>query len=335
MFKHKRSGNFNSGFTWIIVAILIFPHFSQISWAQFLPSRLEFRTPFTLTVFEIKAGGGLFFKDNAHRILAEEGQPPYRQTFVYSLEIFKINLPYFIIKQNLLDFQTGFGINYISSIVANGMPAKFEWPEKFEMAPKFEPRIMEYNINETIIYQLKSNLTIFSSLGFGRGTATVYGNKKGQRYLEGKTNTFSWAGGVRYTKLAEGKSKISLSVEARYMNAFFAELDDPDDVSPFKSMNMSNFSLTFSVGLAFGGDRTVGDRGEENFKNGDYISAKVNYSHFLDFYPSHPRAKFAKKRISQCIREIPYQLKSMGDVSLSAGNYEQALSYYNEALLLQ
>lgn len=317
--------------------------YSQIRYkiADFFKSPIEYRTPFTFSLFDLK--GGVTFLgarsitfDSTETELEYFDSTPIRTIYSVDLDLFKFNYFRYILRQNFIDFQTGFGVKYMSGFVRLGLPSS--WPRDHPddgTRLYFYPELLEANINQSFLYQFSRRFYGYFQINFGRALASLYHSKEGSRYLDQEGLTYSYALGVKMFRKPRSVSKEGYGLEVRYTLAKFENFRDPDNKSPIINLNFSNIGIYFTVNSILGGNPTVGDEANALYKSGDYIAAKANFETFLESYTKHSRQFKARKIIQECINHIPYQEVAIAESFIEAENFTKAANYLSSASRLE
>ena len=75
-----------------------------------------------------------------------------------------------------------------------------------------------------------------------------------------------------------------------------SKIDDIEDASSkLIEINTQDIALRFTIGVAYGGNKTVGDQGFNHLINSDYIDAIDSFNKFKIKYPKHPKTERYKK----------------------------------------
>ena len=90
--------------------------------------------------------------------------------------------------------------------------------------------------------------------------------------------------------------------------------------------------MRFTIGVAYGGNRTVGDKGFNYLVNSDYIDAIESFNKFKIKYPRHPKIHLANKMIEFSKDRIAYDMLYNGIESYQNNQLDKAIDWYNKAL---
>ena len=110
-------------------------------------------------------------------------------------------------------------------------------------------------------------------------------------------------------------------------------LDKIDNLSAhIEKFNSQSIKLSFSVGIGYGGKKTIGDIGYSNLINNNYIEAIENFEKFKIQYPEHSKLDIVNNMINFSNAKIGYQMLYNGIQSHRRGNLEEAVKWYDEAM---
>ena len=109
-------------------------------------------------------------------------------------------------------------------------------------------------------------------------------------------------------------------------------LDDIDIRSRIISINSQDVALKFTIGIAYGGNRTIGDQAYNYLINSDYIDAIDSFNKFKIKYPKHPKIHLANTMIAFSKDRIAYDMLYKGIDSYKNDEIDKAIDWYNQAL---
>jgi len=293
--------------------------------AQFFGfKRNTYQTPFSLTVFDLKAGVEIF------NYASIDGVGDSRLASVYTLDFAKFNFMRYIWKQSMIDMQTGFSISYVTSLGFNDLSASFPQPTvDFKGTAALSPRVVEINFNETFNYTLGTRMLLYGQISYGFANAAVYRSKEGSSYLKGSANPLGIGFGAQLLLRSHESSRVGLGFELKFTDLRVKDLEDPEGIAQFTEIDLSHYGATITLGMIFGGRKSVGDDAEKLYKSGRYIDARAKYTEFLRLHPGHSRAERARRQITESDKHIPSELYDRAINSQRENNYEGALRLYN------
>lgn len=298
---------------------------------------IEYRTPFKISVIDLKLGmdflntNAISF-DSTESELAKFDKLPVRSLNSIELDLLKINYLYYLFRQNFIDLQTGIGIKYNFPVINLGLP--YLWQDESNSDHPtyyFAPRIIEYYISNSIIYQWTPRFFNYFQANIGKAYGELYKTRDNERYLKHSGMTYSFALGFKRLGNPARIHREGIGLEIKYSFANFKDCDDPDNISPIKNVDYSRFGISLSFSPVFGGNPTVADQAKELYKSGNYISAKAKLEKFLEAYPKHPKRKKAQKMILKCNEKIPFQKVDIADSFLKEGNLSQTKTNLSDA----
>lgn len=306
-------------------------------------SRIPFREPFTLSIYDIQIGGGYFSASPYFLLDSTETEagavtlPVARMPFILSVDLLKYNYLNLLWKQNVLDYQIGLNVLYQRNALAVYAPDY--WPQiggSARPSTRYRPVVWGVGITQSIIMQPYNRLYIQGDYMAGMGQAWVFSDYVGNRYVRSDPHFIqSFGFGVRYTNQDVVGSKVNFGFTYKYHHLPFPTLHDPDEISPIDAINVSNHAVYFSVGLMLGGGKTLGDDARKNMKNREYIKAQSQFRKFLEDNPAHPRRSLAEKYLKELHNLIPYEYFERAEQQFREGNYKRALDNYRLAGSIQ
>ena len=294
--------------------------------AQFFGfKKSRYQTPFSVTIFDLKAGIERFNYSSTERAL---GISSSRLATVYTLDFAKFNFTRYFWKQSMFDLQTGFSISYLYALEFPSLPSDPGLATEFKGTPAFSPKVVEYNLNETLNFSIGSRLLLYGQISYGYAKADLYRSKEGSTYLSGTSNPLGFALGTQILLASEQSSRIGLGFEFKYTDLRIATLDDPQDVADISEIDLSHFGLTVTLGMLFGGKKTAGDVAEKFYKQGKYSAARTQYVRFLRLHPNHANAGRARQQVSESDKHIPAEMFDKAVDAQENNDLDDALLLY-------
>ncbi|MEE9161597.1 MAG: hypothetical protein V3U35_01380 [Candidatus Neomarinimicrobiota bacterium] len=318
---------------------------------------MEFRTPLTLAPFDLKVslapygGPGMFqafplgfFGDDHSVVLLDSTESDLpsinslfsRLTFVYDLDIVKINVLHRLLPFSLLDVLVGVGLRTNQIPLARDLPEA--WPQggkDYRFAPVFQQGL----VNLTIGYQRSERWYGYLQMARGVARGSVYRASVADRYLRGTGTSADLAMGIKLFRRPVGAARYNLGLELRYHRLDVPGLEDterasdlaPVGISPIKGLQMRYLGLFFTFGAAIGGRPTTADRAKRELYSGDYISAESNLRTFLDRSAGHSKERRARKMLALVERLVPYQQLALSQAAQQEGRLKEALTWLDRA----
>ncbi len=327
----------------IIFSVLITiqtPVFSQsiiYKIADFFQNPIEFRNPFGITPFELKAGSQILGANSIGFDSTETelgGFEHLYNRYMNSLELdlMKYNLVGLLLPQNFIDLQTGLGFKYSFPIINQGLPNN--WPQNIPGSTEqlyFSPRIIEGNISQSLAFQWSKRFYNYVQINAGRAFISAYKTREGKRYLNQDGWTFSVAVGMKMLSKIGFQFKEGYGVEIKYNFAKFDDFSDPYNISPINNLDFSSIGIYLTFNMISGGNPTQGDEAKALFKSSDYIAAKANFEDFISKNPTHPRQFKAGWMIDECNNLMAFQQVELARHFIEAKNYSKAAQYLEQA----
>jgi len=322
---------------WILILCVSFsqkaPKKNRFTW---LFNQWEYRTPINFTLLELRVGGSMFGLgehldlDSTEANLALLQEPHAKVLLNGTLDILKINLTYPFIKQTMIDFQTGFGINVSVAPIGLDLPSDWIAPAKMTVRPEIKPIYADIHISETAMFQWENNSYFFGEIGYGRGVIYLYENLPKERDITTESPIWFFRTGMMFYKsIGENRFRRGLGMEYRYHLANFPDLRDPEEIVPINGFNLTNHGLFLTLNLTFGGEKTVGDFANESYLRGEYIKAEKQFHEFTKSYPKHNKIHRATAMEKKAQKMVPHQYMARAEKAFHDKDLEIALNNYN------
>lgn len=305
--------------------------------ADFFQNPIEYRNPFVLTPFEIKAGGLLLGPnaigfDSTETSLEGFNQIINRYLQNFEVDLVKYNLLGLVVPQNFVDFQTGLGFRYSAGMINQGLPVTWEqYAPDTDLQLYFAPRLIEGNINQSLAFQWSKHFYNYLQFSAGRAYISAYKTREGDRFLNQNGWTFSVAVGMKLLTNINFNFKESYGIEIKYNFARFDDFADKHGLSPIENLDFSSLGISLTFSMINGGNPTQGDVAKELFKQGDYIAAKANFEDFISKSPGHPRLFKARWMIDKCNSLMAFQQVELAKHFIEVKNFSKAAQYLQQA----
>lgn len=305
--------------------------------ANFFQNPIEFRYPFSLTPYDLKAGfqiTGL----NADALQLDSTETTFesydaiytRMIPVIELDLMKVNFLQYLIPQNFIDFQTGIGARYALASIHPSLPN--HWPQSYHQSKiYYAPRLMEGYLSQALLFQWHPNFYNYLQFNFGYAEGSAYKTLHRERYLNQEGYTFSVALGIKMLGRRGPKLAESFGLELKYSRAKFDDFPDRENLSPVKNLDFSSVGISLTYSSIMGGRKTQGDVAKKLFKEEDYIAAKANFQDFIRNNPKHPRLFKARWLIEECDDLMAFQQVNLAKEFIATNNYSKAARYLGEA----
>ena len=330
------------------------------SWNK-ISKRMIYREPVVFTPFEVRAGyfhyGGadylnsfpLFGGDiNEHPIQLDSTHlSPTdflvdikdRRGLFFELDIAKTNILLFMIPQNIIDVQFGLGYRMSHMINQPDFPTSIIYtnPENSIYTYKFSPKIYDFNFNTTINWQFNEIFIPYLYHSIGVSRVSLYKTSDAdKKYLYGDGISETLAMGIKKIIRNNDEYKkydLYYGAEIKGIRTTTLNLDDEYSFSPITGFDMRGISFNITFGVTFGGRRTIGDEAFSMMLQNDYASAIPAFEEYIEKYPKHGKIKKAKKMLTFCRSQLPYQRFKEGIDEIYGKNIDEAIMLFNEAYL--
>ena len=270
--------------------------------------------------------------DSTEANLAFLQEPHAKVLLNGTLDILKFNLTYPVVKQTMIDFQTGFGINVSVAPIGLDLPDDWISPAEMTVRPEIKPSYADVHISETAMFQWKNNSYFFGEIGYGRGWIYIYENPPKERDITSEAPIWFFRTGMMFYKsLGGNRFRRGFGIEYRYHLANFPDLEDPEKIVPINGFNLTNHGLFLTLNLALGGEKTIGDFANESYLKGNYIKAEKQFHEFTKSYPKHNKIHRATEMEKAAQKMIPHQYMARAENAFHDKDLEIALNNYNLA----
>jgi hypothetical protein len=195
---------------------------------------------------------------------------------------------------------------------------------------RYYPVSNTLKLNTTFIMHKAKKYFSYINYSYGKVSASLFKNNNGKRVIKGKGSSHSIDLGFNIVNKVKNKNFNLLYGFEIGLNEL--KLDDIDTKSRFLEVNSQDVALKFTIGIAYGGNRTIGDQAFNYLINSDYLDAIDSFNKFKIKYPNHPKVKLANEMIDFSNREIAYDMLYNGIDSYNNNNIEEAIDWYKEGL---
>ena len=202
---------------------------------------------------------------------------------------------------------------------------------------KFSPKIHDFNFNTTINWQFNEVFIpyLYHSIGFSK-VSLYKTSDANKQYLYGNGISETLSVGVKkIIRNNDGYKRYNLyyGAEVKGVRTTTISLDDEYAFSPMTGFDMRGVSFNITFGVILGGKRTIGDEAFSMMLQNDYASAIPAFEQYIEKYPKHGKIKKAKKMLTFCKSQLPYQNYKKGINELDDKNLDDAIMRFNEAYL--
>jgi len=307
---------------------------------------LLYREPFTFIPYKIKLGtynyGG---NDYWEQIFSEGSTDLSNSPFItdnndefnyvndlkyregIALEIDFLGYNFFKKLENSVDiiFSLGYKLNkpLLKSEYIN------DWINDNEVY-RYYPVMHTLKLNSTFILHRSEKYFSYFNYSFGKVDASLFKDSQGDRVIKGEGTSTSMDIGFNIIKKLKNKKFNLLYGFEIGLNEL--KLDDIDIDSRITSINSQDAGIKFTIGVAYGGNRTIGDQGFSYLINSDYIDAIDSFNKFKIQHPNHPKVKLANTMIEFSREQIAYDMLYNGIDSYNNKKIEDAIDWFNQGL---
>jgi hypothetical protein len=263
----------------------------------------------------------------------------YKNRILNSVEIDLIRYNFLIkyYNQNLIDIQTGLTYNRIEAKTGFDLPNDNDnWagsPQEVAGDFQFNPIIESAGIRTTLTWKPTLYFQFTSGAFLGYSVGTLYKSEGGNRYLWGAGNR--WNLTMSSAFVVEDKDKNFNYVFGAGFESGSVTLNKLNDnkyqISPITRLEMYTYGWNFSVGVQYGGRRTMGDNGFRRIVEDDYIGAIERLGQFVRLNPEHSKITDANNLIKECEKRISLQAYTEGMDALSKNDYSNAGYWLKQA----
>lgn len=195
---------------------------------------------------------------------------------------------------------------------------------------RYYPVSNTLKLNATFIVHKNESFFSYINYSYGKVRASLFKNSRGERVIKGEGSSYNIDLGFNIvSKIKNKKFNLLYGFEIG-LNEL--TLDDIDIRSRIISINSQDVALKFTIGIAYGGNRTIGDQAYNYLINSDYIDAIDSFNKFKIKYPNHPKVKLANEMIDFSNRKIAYDMLYNGIDSYNKNNIEKAIDWYKQGL---
>lgn len=330
---------------------------SSTNWNS-LFHQMKFRQPVIFTPFEIKMGylnygGNSYWLDKPFNsnpinpsdlpVILDSTQYNFnvinnvknRTGQFIEVDILKINLPNYIVKQNYFDIQFGLGLQYTSFSPETILPSEkgIKWDINSTRGNYFyNPKSTGINFNTSISYQMFSKNSSYFYHSIGLSSLSIYESEGGDKNLTGTGLSESFGLGTKFIFYQPNSNfSYTLGLEARWSRLYINAVDAPINLSPIKGLDLKASGVFLTTGIQFGGKQTDGDIAYNYMINNDFLQASEFFEEFLAKNRDHGKRKKALKMLQFCKSQIPYQQVNLGLEKFKETKLSEAIDWLNLA----
>tara|TARA_Y100000590_G_C15690025_1_gene1003092 strand:- start:424 stop:2205 length:1782 start_codon:yes stop_codon:yes gene_type:complete len=310
-------------------------------------STMQFRQPFTFQPYKIKIGTFYYGSNNFYEEFFKSEQTDLLSSAfttkkiidfndvdnIYNkqgikLEIDFLGYNFFNKLENKVDFIIGLGYKITKPTSIINMDA---WADDNSNKYDYNPIVQELNINSTLAMQWSEKFSPYIYYSYGIIEAELFKNNDGERFIKGNGHSNSLSLGFNIiSPLKTKKYNLLYGFEVSLNDLTIDEIRNIS--SPLLEINSQSVGINFTVGIAYGGKKTDGDKGFNYLINSDYIDAIDKLENFKRLYSKHPKISLANKMIDFSKRQIAYDMLYNGIDCYNENDIDCAISWYNQAL---
>ena len=306
-----------------------------------------FREPFSFIPYEFKVGyfyyGGNDFWSQlfSNQTLSLDESPfttinendfnfvndiKFRQGI--ELEVDFLGYNFFRNLQNSIDVICSFGYKLSKPMQKSIIEDWFSNDKTYYYYPTFH----NLKFNTTFKMQLSEKYSHYINYSYGLVEAKLFRdvNDNGVIKAEGVTQSID-LGFQIINKLKNKNYNLIYGIELGLNEINIDKIENQINHN-IDQINTSDVSIKFTIGIAYGGNRTIGDDGFNYLINSDYIDAIENLNKFKIEYPNHPKIKQANKMIKFSRNQIAYDMLYNGIDSQRENDFKGAIDWYSQAL---
>ena len=246
------------------------------------------------------------------------------------LEIDFLGYNFFKKIQNSVDIITSLGYKLskpLNKTLAIG------WPNQNNQEAYFYyPVIHNYKINTTFIVQYTENFFNYINYSYGIIDGKLFRdeNNDGIINAQGKSESLDFGFNI-ISNLNNKDYNLAYGFEIGFNKSRISNISI-DYTNPISEIKTNDIALRFSVGIIYGGNKTIGDQGFNKLVNSDYVDAINKFNQFKISHLKHPKIKLANKMIDFSYTQIAYDMLYNGIECYRNNKIDSALIWYNQAL---
>lgn len=270
----------------------------------------EFARPVSFIPLELKYGAHFYFLPRIEGDTGTDdftGGPFYRRLgHQIDLDVGKTNLSSLLFQSSWIDILTGMNIWYSSVLAPPDLPASWG-------GQRFAPRMIAPGLTNDLLLQWFDPWFIHLQYTYGLARMKMYRGES--TYLDepaGWGRSVAYTAGFRFIidRGLDYRFAIGIDLNSRYTK--FDNISDPDDLMPANKLYLNHTGFVLTISVFYGGQKTMGDAAKEKYYHRDYVTAKTEFSQFLDSYPGHANRRRAQAYIDDCNIKIPIQFMREG-----------------------
>jgi len=250
----------------------------------------------------------------------------YRSGIALKIDFLEYN--FFKKLQNTVDIGFGFGYSYKQPLLKAPIIDWFSNSNKYY----YNPIIQSFNFNTSFTFFLQETFAPYLSFSYGYVDADLFHNSNDSYIIKGQGHTTNINVGFNIIKPLKHKSyKLLYGLEVNFDDIVINKMQGI--ASNISKINKKELGLSFTIGIVYGGNRTVGDEAFKYLINSDYLNAIESFNRFKIKFPDHPKIKKANQMIEFSKTRIAYDMFYNGVENFYNSEIDSALFWYNKALI--
>ena len=244
-----------------------------------------------------------------------------------SLEVDFLTYNFFKNLQNTLDIQ--FGLNYKFNQILKKVAVASNWVEENSSALYLRPTFNSLGFKTHLIHQWNPRFYNYIHVSHSYVDANFLEDINRESIVSGSGESSSIGLGIGLIKVLENKEYdlhygIELCVDNLNINKIRNEFSH---ITNFKSQNIK---LNFSIGIGYGGKKSIGDIAYSNLINNEYIKAADDFEKFININSVKYKKELAQEMMIHSKNQIAYDMFYNG---VQSDNIDDAIYWYNKSLL--
>ena len=331
---------------------ILFPYNNQWATTRFEQwwnekfNSMIYREPFSFIPYKIKVGkfyygGNDFWSKVDLNKSFDLGESPFKTdnnlnfTYIEDLKYrqgldFEIDfLGYNFLKnvQNSVDIISGFGYRFTRPLAKAPVDNWFDDNQRYY----YYPVAGTFKFNLTFMIQRFEKFSPYLNYSYGLTKMSLFKNSDGDKIVKSSGIMNSIDIGFNIIKQLQNKNyNLLYGFELGFSDFEIDEVTGSS--SKLLQINTKDISLRFTIGVAYGGNKTVGDQGFNYLLNSDYIDAITSLNKFRSKYPKHPKINLANSMIAFSKAEIAYDMLYNGIEAYNNNSIDEAIDWYKQAL---
>ena len=310
---------------------------------------MNFREPFSFMPYRIKIGTFQYGGDDYWRqVFSEDSNDLNNSPFItdgnlefnflddikfrkgLDLEVDFLGYNFFKKIQNSIDIITSLGYKLskpLKKTLATGWPS-----QNIQETYFYYPVIHNYKINTMFVIQYSENFSHYINYSYGIVDGKLFKDENNDGIINAKGTSESLDFGFNIISDISNKDyNLTYGFEIGLTKSRINDISI-DYNNPISRIHTNDIALRFSIGIIYGGNKTVGDKGFNKLINSDYVDAINKFNQFKISYLKHPKIKLANKMIDFSFTQIAYDMLYNGIECYRNNKIDSALIWYDQAL---